>query len=76
MPDEELSTPGRRLRFLRVARGFKQVSLAARLGTSQAAVSQWESDKWLPAPHMQKLIAEELGTTRLFLFGDRVAEVA
>lgn len=68
-----LATPGRRLRFLRKAKGWKQEELARRVHTSQAAVSQWENDRWLPGEHMQKLLAEELGTTHLFLFGERVA---
>lgn len=69
----DLDTPGKRLRFLRLAKGWKQGDLARRVHTSQPAVSQWENDLWLPSEHMQKLLAEELGATRLFLFGERAA---
>lgn len=66
-------TPGKRLRFLRLAKGWKQEELARRVHTSQPAVSQWENDLWLPSEQMQKLLAEALGATRMFLFGERVA---
>lgn len=76
MVGEQLSTPGRRLRFLRKARGLTQVTLARKLHTSQPAISQWERDKWLPGLAMQRLLAEELGTTRLFLFDEHTDAVA
>jgi transcriptional regulator with XRE-family HTH domain len=65
---EELSTPGRRMRFLRQAKGWDQTSFARRIHTSQPAISQWELDKWLPGPEMRRRIAEELGATQSFIF--------
>lgn len=75
MTDEELSTPGRRMQFLRKARGIKQVTLAGRLYVSQAVISQWEHDKCLPNDANQRRLAEELGTSRSFLFGERTESV-
>lgn len=68
-----LDTPGQRIRFLRKARGWSQETLASKVYTSQAAVSQWESDLILPSRQSQALLAEALETSRVFLFGDRVA---
>jgi transcriptional regulator with XRE-family HTH domain len=68
--DEHLSTPGRRMRLLRRAKGLKQAQLAALVHTSQPAISQWEHDKWLPGIAMQRLLAEALGADRAFLFGE------
>lgn len=69
MTDEQISTPGRRMRVLRSALGMTQETLARKLHTKQAAVSQWENDKWLPTRPMQFAIAEALNTSRVWLFG-------
>jgi len=73
---QDLSTPGGRMKLLRKARGLTQVSFARLVHTSQPAVSQWERDKWLPTVAMQRAIAEELGTSRSFLFGEHTDQVA
>lgn len=73
---DSLATPGQRIRFLRKARGMSQVTLAAKVYTSQPAVSQWEKDRWLPSRQSQNLLADALGTTRSFLFGDATEGIA
>jgi transcriptional regulator with XRE-family HTH domain len=70
---ESLSTPGGRIRLLRTAKGWTQVTLASKVHSSQPAVSQWEKDRWLPEPYMRKQLAEILGTTQTFLFGEIAA---
>lgn len=67
---QDLGTPGSRIRFLREAKGMSQQTLAAAVFATQPAVSQWENDLWRPGRATQKLVAEALGTTRLFLFGE------
>lgn len=47
-----------------------QLTLAAKTYVTQPAVSQWESGKYVPDRATQDLIAEALGTTRTFLFGE------
>jgi transcriptional regulator with XRE-family HTH domain len=58
------------MRFLRESRGLTQKALAAAVFTSQPAISQWEKNKWLPSKQTQVLLAQELGTTRAFLFSE------
>lgn len=70
MSDQDLATPGQRLRFLRETHGLTQKALAAKVYTTQPAVSQWERDRWLPGKQAQVLLAEALNTTRSFLFDD------
>lgn len=74
MSAAELATPGARLKFLRKARGLTQKALASAVYTTQPAISQWEKDRWLPSKQTQVLLAEELNTTRAFLFGEEPAE--
>lgn len=69
----DLSTPGARIKFLRLAKEMSQEALAKQVFTSQPAVSMWENDVWLPSPQSQRLLAEALGSTRGFLFGEAVA---
>lgn len=69
----ELNTPGQRIKFMRKAKGWNQETLASKVYVSQPAVSQWESDGVVPARQSQMLLAEALGTTREFLFGEQVA---
>lgn len=68
----DLSTPGKRIRFLRKSKEWSQETLAAKVFTVQPAISQWENDLWLPNRQAQVLLADALGTTRLFLFGEPV----
>lgn len=55
---------------MRQAKEMSQEALAAAVFASQPAVSQWENDLWLPSRQSQALLAEALGTTRSFLFGE------
>ncbi len=66
----DLDTPGRRMRFLRTSKEMTQETLARKVFVTQPAVAQWEADRWLPARPTQVLIAEALGTSRTFLFGE------
>jgi len=66
-------TPGQRIKFMRDAKGMTQKALAAAVYTTQPAISQWEKDKWLPSRASQVLLAEALGCSRLFLFGEDAA---
>lgn len=70
MAPDDLASPGRRIKFLRQGRGMTQLTLAAKTYVTQPAVSQWESGKYVPDRATQDLIAEALGTTRTFLFGE------
>ena len=71
-----LDTPGRRIRFMRQAKEWNQATLASKVGTSQPAISQWENDLWLPTKMFQTQLAEVLGTTRAFLFGEADQQAA
>ena len=60
-----------RIRELRVAQGYSQVTLAKRLGVSKQAVSNWENDNIQPSIEMLLRLAqlfsvppEHLKTTR------------
>lgn len=68
-----LDTPGQRIRFLRLALSLTQEDLGRRVFATQAAVSRWENDHDIPTRAAQALIAQELNTTRQFLFGEAVA---
>lgn len=69
----QLETPGSRIKFLRQSKHLTQESLARQLFTTQATIARWEGDKFVPNRQAQVLLAEALGTTRLFLFGEKVA---
>lgn len=73
MSPEELSTPGKRIRFLRNSKEMTQETLARKVFVTQGAVAHWEADKTLPARPTQVLVADALGTTRVFLFEDTAA---
>lgn len=66
----DLGSPGKRIRFLRMALDLTQEDLARRVYATQAAVSRWENDHDIPSKQAQVLIAQELNTTRAFLFGE------
>lgn len=67
------NTPGGRIRMMRQAKGLTQEALASQVYVTQAAVAQWETNRWLPSRQSQYLLAEALGTTRHFLFGAEAA---
>ena len=50
-----------------------QQTLASKVFTTQPTVARWEQDQFVPHPAVQVLVAEALGTSRLFLFGERAA---
>lgn len=69
-----LETPGQRIRFLREdVRGWSMRTLAKKINVSHVTIYHWENDHSLPNRHSQLLLAEELGSTRMFLFGDKAA---
>lgn len=68
-----LDTPGKRIKFLRRSKDLTQESLARTVFTTQATVARWEADEFRPGRQAQVLLAEALGTTRIFLFGEMVA---
>ena len=47
-----------RIRELRVAQGYSQVTLAKRLGVSKQAVSNWENDNIQPSIEMVLRLAQ------------------
>lgn len=69
----DMTTSGERIRFLRVAAGLSQESLAKKVYATQVAVSYWERNLRTPSRATQMLLAEALGTSRLFLFGEAAA---
>lgn len=71
MAPDELSTPGKRIRFLRNSKEMTQETLARKVFVTQGAVAHWEADNTLPARPTQALLAEALGTTRAFLFEEQ-----
>lgn len=68
-----LAAQGQRIRESRRQLGLTQAGLAERLGVTQPAVAQWEKGDTSPNPAVQRLLAEKLGTTRAFLFGEAAA---
>lgn len=73
MTKPDVNSPGGRIRVLRLAHGLTQQALADAVYVTQSAVAQWETNRWVPSRQSQMLIAERLGTTRFFLFGDQAA---
>lgn len=69
MTDENLSTVGGRIRAMRRAKGWKQMVFAEKLGASQAAISQWENNHFLPGDFWRWKIADTLGASERWLFG-------
>lgn len=62
---------GGRIRALRQVKGWTQETLAKKVHVSQPAVAQWESNTTSPGRQSQALLAEALGCTRDFLFGEQ-----
>lgn len=73
MASTDLDTPGKRIKFLRKSKGWTQETMARKVYVTQPAVAQWEADLWLPARPTQVLVAEQLGTTRAFLFEEQAS---
>lgn len=73
MAPDELSTPGKRIRFLRKSKELTQETLGRKVHATQAAVAQWERDARTPHRATQDLLADELGTKRTFLFPEEAA---
>lgn len=68
---------GKRIRQLRLARGWSQRRLAAALGKcSYKRISDWETGKFLPALARRATIATELGTTIEALFLEPSEQIA
>ena len=65
---EELTTPGMRIRWLRMARDWKQAVLADATHVGQTAISQIERDLWVPRPVIRRAIAEALGVHESFIW--------
>lgn len=69
----EFETIGGRIKSMRRVKGWTQETLAKKVHVSQPAVAQWESNRWTPGKRSQELLAEALGVTRSFLFGEEAA---
>jgi transcriptional regulator with XRE-family HTH domain len=67
------ATPGGRIRMMRESKELTQSALGERVHVTQSAVAQWETNRWLPSRQCQFLLAEALGTSRHFLFGEAAA---
>jgi len=61
---------GQRIRAARLARGLTLARLAADIGVTAGAVSQWETGATSPRLGMSYAIAEALGTDHRSLFAD------
>ncbi|HEU5085685.1 MAG TPA: helix-turn-helix transcriptional regulator [Acidimicrobiales bacterium] len=68
MAVEELTTPGRRVRWLRVSQDKTQELLAGKATVTQASISQIERDLFIPRLAIRRLIAEELGVHPDFIW--------
>ncbi len=69
-------TVGKRIRRLRLAKGWTQRKFAAEIGASCHTISNWESGAFLPALAKRKRPAQKLGTTIEVLFLDRCEQIA
>ena len=70
----DLATAGARIRFLRQAKDMTQESLARKVFTSQPTVARWEKDEFVPSQRAtRQLLADTLGCSREFLFGEQAA---
>lgn len=56
-----VDTFGARLQRLRMAQGLSQVEIAAQLGVTPVAISNWESDRSQPRQHRMSDLAKILG---------------
>lgn len=59
---------GKRLKELRVARGYTQATLAAMLGTSAMQIYRWETQRRDPGTQDLERLAHVLGTDRDYFF--------
>lgn len=65
---EDLTTPGERIRWLRMAKDMKQAVLAELVHVGQTTISQVERDLWVPRPVVRRAIAEALGVHESFIW--------
>jgi Zn-dependent peptidase ImmA (M78 family)/transcriptional regulator with XRE-family HTH domain len=65
---------GERLRAAREARGMTAKDLAAAVGVTPAAVSQYEGGHWSPAPDTIERLAKELRVKPQFFFRPRASQ--
>lgn len=68
-----LDTPGRKIKFFRLALDLTQATLANRVGVSQPTLNRWEKDRKIPTPAQQVRLANELGVNRMLLFEEVAA---
>lgn len=66
--DEELTTPGQRIKWLRMSHDLKQAVLAQMVHVGQTTISQVERDLWVPRPTVRRAIAEALGVHESFIW--------
>jgi transcriptional regulator with XRE-family HTH domain len=66
--DEELTTPGARVRWLRMGQDMTQACLAAKVFVGQTTISQVERDLWVPRPVVRRAIAEALNVHESFIW--------
>jgi transcriptional regulator with XRE-family HTH domain len=67
---------GAAIRLVREAKGMTQKQLAAAIGVTQSAVSQWEGGESSPSVKNQLKIASALGVTARGLFAYPTENVA
>ncbi len=60
---------GQRIHELRLAHGWNQVELAARLGISKQTVSNWENDNIQPSIEMLVRLSKTFHVTTDYLLG-------
>lgn len=70
-----MSTPGKRLRELRIEKKISQVDLAARVGIDQSTISDIENDRGLSAENMMRL-CEALDTSPQYVMRGKMDEDA
>lgn len=61
------STPGQRIKLLRISAGLSGAELGNALGVSNMAVSKWENDAMLPRSSKLIALAKELSTSIEFI---------
>ncbi len=54
---------GQNLRRLRMNKGWRQIDLAAKIGSGQVTISSWEICQSIPDDEMLERLAEALGCT-------------
>ena len=67
---------GKRIRRLRLAKGWTQRKLASEIGASHHTISLWERGNFLPTVAMREQLAVKLGTSIEVIFLDRSEQIA